>query len=427
MNILLKNGRVIDPAHAFDQVCDLYISQGHIVGLGKAPPQFTEDRILDCAELVVSPGFIDLRGRLREPGCEHKATVDSETLAALAGGVTTLCCPPDTDPPIDTPGLAQWLIQRARTLGRGHIYPVGALTRGLAGQQLADMYALKQAGCVALSNARAPIHDTAILRHALEYAAGLGITVFLTPEDPWLAAHGFVHEGEIATRLGLAGIPETAETVALARDLLLIEQTGVRAHFMGLSAGRSVALIALAKEQGLPVTADVAIHQLHLTEQDIRFFDTNCHVRPPLRTMADQVALRQGLVSGVIDAICSDHEPHEDDAKKVPFQNSGTGIAGLETLLPLTLQLVTAGLLSLPTALARLTVGPAHILGQDVGLAIGQRADICVFDPNETWVANAETLYSRGHNSPFLNHPLRGRVVTTLVDGHIRYERTSTQ
>lgn len=425
MNIVISGGRIIDPGQGLDQVGSLFIHGDRLVGF-EAPPGFSAERTIDARGLVVCPGLIDLRARLREPGLEHKATLESEVRAAAAGGITTLCNPPDTTPPLDNPALAEWMIDRARRLGAAAVLPIGALTRGLSGTHLADMHALHTAGCVGVGNAYAAIKDTAVLRHALEYAAGLDLLVFLTPEDPWLGAHGIMHEGRVATRLGLPGIPTSAETVALSRDLILVEQTGARVHFCGISTAAGVALVAAAKERGLPVTADTPIHQLYLTEDDIGFFDSHCHVRPPLRTLEDREALRTALAEDVLDAVCSDHQPHEEDAKRVPFSNSEPGIAGLETLLPLTLQLADLGILPLKDALARLTAGPAAILGRPEGtLRVGRPADVCLFDPNASWTPEPASLWSRGRNSPFFGKPLRGQVVATLKNGHICYEKSA--
>ena len=418
MSVRLQGGRVIDPASGRDEIADLVIRDGCIAADDGRP---TEE-ILDVRGLVVCPGLIDLRARPREPGAEHKATLASETAAALAGGITVFCCPPDTDPPIDTPAAAQWIDDRARVLGGAQVIPIGAMTKNLGGTTLADMAALMRAGCGGVSNGHHSIRDARVLRHALEYAAGLDITVFLLPEDPWLAEGGVAHEGEVATRLGLSGVPVTAETVALARDLLLLEQTGARAHIMGLSAAQSLPLLREAQARGVRVTADTAAHQLHLTDLDIGFFDTNCHVRPPLRGVADRAALRDAICDGTLAAICSDHQPHEPDAKEVTFSESEPGITALETLLPLTLQLVRDGIMPLSAALHRLTAGPAAILGlTGRGLGVGHIADLCIFDPDEAWTPSAQTLKSRGLNTPFLGQTLTGRVVATLVGGKIRH------
>jgi dihydroorotase len=428
MGIVIKGGHVIDPANSLDAVKDLYLdSAGFIIGIGKAPEGFEATRSIDARGQIVCPGLIDLRARLREPGLEYKATMESETRAAVAAGITTLCCPPDTWPVIDTPAMAQMIQSRAWRFGLAFVHPLGALTQGLEGKLLTDMAALEEAGCVGVSNALEPIIDTLVLRRAMEYAATFDLTVYLHAEDPWLRNSGCVHEGEVGTRLGLPGIPEAAETVALARDLALIEQTGVRAHFCNLSGARAVAMLAEAQKQGLAVTADVAAHHLHLTEHDIGYFNTQCHVRPPLRGLRDRDALRAALQSGVISAICSDHQPHEPDAKLAPFAESEPGISGLETLLPLTLKLVEEKLLTLNEAIALLTVKPAGILGVECGtLSVGATADICIFDPKAHWILSADKFVSRGRNSPFLGWEFTGQVTHTLVGGEVVFELGGT-
>jgi dihydroorotase len=423
----IQGGHLVDPANQVDTVKDLYIdSTGFIAGIGKVPDGFKVDRTLDAKGRLVFPGLVDLRARLREPGLEHKATMESETRAAVAAGITTLCCPPDTWPVIDTPAMAQMIQSRAWRFGLAFVHPLGALTQGLEGKLLTDMAALEEAGCVGVSNALEPVTDTLVLRRALEYAATFGLTVHLHAEDPWLRNTGCVHEGEVGTRLGLHGIPEAAETVAVARDLALIEQTGVRAHFCGLTSARAITMVAEARKQGLPVTADVTAHHLHLSEHDIGYFNTLCHVRPPLRSTGDREALRAALQSGVIGAICSDHQPHEPDAKLAPFAESEPGITGLETLLPLTLKLVDEKLLSLPDAIALLTSKPAEILGLEAGtLSVGATADLCIVDPRAHWTLSSDKLISRGHNSPFLGWEFTGRVTHTLVGGEVVFELAS--
>lgn len=422
MKLAIRNGRLIDPSRGIDEVGELQIVDGLVVARSSG---FTPDEVIDAQGFVVCPGLVDLRARLREPGHEHKGTIESETLAAVAGGITTISCPPDTDPIIDSPAVAQMIQTRAWQTGRAFIHPLGALTRGLKGLQLADMAALDEAGCVGFTNALHPIQDTQVLRHALEYAAGFGLTVFLHAEDPWLRGKGVVHEGETSSRLGLPGIPEAAETAAIARDLVLIEQTGVRAHFCQISSLRGASMIAAAQAQGLPVTADVAVHQLHLSEQDVGFFDSHYHVRPPLRRAEDRDGLRQALARGTISTVCSDHQPHEADAKLAPFSHSESGISGLETLLPLTLALVTDGVLTLPAALAAITCNAAAILGVDAGhLDTGATADVCIFDPGAQWTLTAQGMLSRGRNTPFLGRTLQGKVVRTLVGGETVFTAT---
>ncbi len=426
--IRIRGGRVIDPAADIDRETDVWIGGGRLLAVGDAPPEgFEADFEIDARGHLVWPGIVDLAARLREPGAEHKATIASETRAAVAGGITTLCCPPDTTPPIDTPAVVELIRKRAQTAGFARVETLGALTRGLGGETLTEMAALKEEGCVGVSNARYPLASSLVLRRALEYAATYDLTVFLHPEDHALAAGGCAHEGEVATRLGLPGIPAAAETAAVAHALALIEHTGARAHFCRLTHARSIRMIARARYDGVPVTADVAIPYCFLTEHDISEFDARCHVRPPLRTAADRDALRSALASGAVDALCSDHQPHEPDAKCNPFPMTEPGISGLDTLLSLGLRLVDEGVLDLPTLVARLATGPGDILGlaqQGAGrLLPGRRADLIVIDPDAVWRVSPETLLSAGHNTPFMGWELRGRVTHTLVGGRVVFER----
>lgn len=422
MNIHIQGGRLIDPANDVDCIEDLYVSNGNIVALGKAPEGFTADKTINAENQVVCPGLVDLSVRMREPGLEYKATLKSESAAAAAGGITTCCCPPDTSPIIDTPAMANLLVHRAAEIGLTHILPVAALTMDLAGKTLTDMHSLHQAGCVAFSNAESPINNTMIMRRAMEYASSFNLLIMLRANDPWLSENGCMHEGEVSTRLGLAGISDAAETIIVARDLALIEQTGVRAHFARISSARSIDLIIQARERGLSVTADVAIHHLLLTDYDIGKFNTFCRVTPPLRSERDKDRLRDALASGHIQAICSDHQPHEKDAKLAAFSDAEPGISGLETLLTLGLKLVDEGVLNLPSLIASMSSGPASLLGIDAGtLSIGSLADICVFDPDVEWLLDNTKLISKGHNTPFKHWPLKGRVTRTLNSGRIVY------
>lgn len=422
MRLSIEKGRVIDPAAGFDAAADVHIEDGRIVAVGKAPEGFAPDRRIDARDRIVCPGLVDLRARLREPGQEHKASIASETRAAAAGGITTLCMPPDTQPVIDTPAVAELIRRRAADAGFARVLPLAALTTGLAGEQLAEMARLKAAGCVGVSNALAPISNTLVMRRAMEYAASHGLTVFLYAEDAYLGG-GCAHEGAVSTRLGLPAIPEAAETVAVARDLMLIEQTGARVHFCHLSSERALRMIARAQYDGLPITADVTAHHLHLTEHDLGHFNANCHVRPPLRTQRDRDGLRHGLAAGTLAGICSDHQPHDADAKLAPFSETEPGISGLETLLALTLRLADEdGPLSLGDALACITSRPAQVLGIEAGtLGVGRSADVCVFDPEAYWTVDPGALVSRGKNTPFGGWELKGRVTHTLFAGQVVY------
>lgn len=420
--IRIASGRVLDPANALDRVQDLYIADGIIVAIGDRPSHFPCTQEIDAKGWIVCPGLIDVSAHLREPGLEHKATIQSEVRAAARGGITTVCTPPETDPIVDTPAVAELIHQRAAQAGGARVEVLGAMTRGLGGQQLAEMGILGEAGCVGVSNGSKAIVNTQVMRRALEYAATFELTAFLYPEDPWLASQGVVHEGSVSARLGLPGLPEIAETILVARDLLLVEETGARVHFCRLSTARAVNMVRDAQERGLPVSADVTAHHLHLTDRDAADFNSQCHVRPPLRTERDREGLRQGVSDGTIAAICSDHQPHERDARLGPFAETAPGISGLETLLPLTLRLVDEGIMGLSSALARLTVGPAKILGLDRGtLGLGSKADVCVFDPEARWLFSEAQLISRGRNTPFEGWELRGLVTETLVEGNIVY------
>jgi len=423
MALLITNGRVIDPAKGFDEVTDLYVSARNIKSIGKAPQGFRPERIIDASHRVVSPGFVDLSARLGGGGAEHGATIVSETQAAAHAGITTLCCPPDTTPVLDIPAVAELIHRRAQLAGLAKVRCLGALTRGLGGEQLAEMYALKAIGCVGVSNAGRAVYNTEVMRRALEYAGTCGLPVVLQPEDYWLGRLGHMHEGSVSTRLGIPGIPATAETVALSRDLLLVEQTGVRTHFARLSTAKAVELLAQAQAQGLPVSADVTIHHLHLTHDAIGDFDSMCSVRPPFRTAADRKALRAAVARGVIAAICSDHQPHDVDAKTAPFGATEPGVSALELLLPLTLELVRGHVLDLSTAIGAITCRAARVLGMQAGtLEIGASADVCVFDPERKWTVTEDTLLSAGKNSPFLGRELVGKVTHTVVGGQVVFD-----
>jgi len=422
MRTRILGARVIDPSSGLDQVGDIHLEKGKIVALGQAPAGFEAEREIDARGLVAAPGLVDLSVALREPGYSRKGNIASETRAAAAGGVTSLCCPPQTKPVLDTPAVAELIIDRAREAGHTKVHPVGALAKGLEGEQLAELVALRDAGCVAFGNGLAPFAGNRYLRRALEYAATFNLTVVFHSQDAALAEGGLAHEGPTANFLGLAGIPETAETVALARDLLLVEQAGVRAHFSQLTTARGAQMIAEAQARGLPVTADVALYQLILTDKALADFSSLYHVQPPLRSRADRDGLREAVKRGVIQAISSHHQPHEPDAKLAPFGDTEPGISSAELLLPLAMTLVQEGLLDLPTLLARLTCGPAKALRLPAGrLAAGAPADLVLFDPQASTLAGERWL-SRGRNCPFMGHVLPGAVRYTLLDGRISYQ-----
>jgi len=423
MKIHIKNGRFVDPAAGVDAQRDVFVAAGKIVGIGSPPNGYTANRTIDASGLIVCPGLVDLAVRLREPGFEYMATLDSEMAAAAAGGVTSLACPPDTDPPLDEPGLVEMLKFRAKNLNQAHIYPVGALTIALKGTHLTEMIELTDAGCVGFSNADAPLTDTQLLLRALQYAATFDFPVWLRPQDAALARGGVAHDGEVATRLGLAAIPVCAETVALSTILLLARETGARIHFCRMSSAEGMEMVRVAKRQGLKVTCDVGIHHAHLSEMDIGYFDPNCNLTPPLRSQRDRDALSAALVDGTADALCSDHTPVDDDAKQLPFGEAETGATGVELLLPLTLKWMQGCKLSLATALARITSQPARVLGINAGTIVhAGSADICVFDPERYWKIEPSALKSQGKNTPFTGMELKGKVRYTLVEGQIVYE-----
>ena len=423
MKIQINNGRLIDIAGKLDLVQTLYIADGDIAGFGALPAGFKADKIIDATEKIVCPGLVDLSARLREPGFEHKATLESEMLAAVAGGVTSLVCPPDTDPVLDEPGLVEMLKRRADALHQTRVYPLGALTVGLKGERLSEMVELTEAGCVGFFNADEPITNANTLFRAMQYAATYGYTVWLRAEDAHLANHGVAHDGEVATRLGLAGVPASAETVAIATITILMRETGAKVHLARLSSRQGVALVRSAKADGLPLSCDVGIHHLLLTDRDIGFFDAQYRFSPPLRSPADRDALSAAVVDGTIDAICSDHTPHDADAKNVPFGEALPGSTGLELLLPLTLKWALAASVPVAFGLGKISADPARLLGLAAGLFVaGQPADICIFDPKAYWAVTAQTLRSQGKNSPYLRRELEGRVTHTMVNGRLVFQ-----
>ena len=436
MKLLIEQGRVIDPASGRDEVADIAIAAGRIVAIGKAPGSFTPDRRLNAAGCIVAPGLIDLCARLGEPGTEHARMLESEVGAAIAGGVTSLVCPPDTDPVLDEPGLVEMLKMRAERLHQSRVLPLGALTRGLAGEQLTEMAELTEAGCIAFGQADAPLINTQVLHRALQYASTFGYAVWLRPQDAWLGA-GVAASGAIASRMGLAGIPAAAETIALQTLLELLRAFGAghagspRVHICRLSSAKGVALLRQAKAEGLNITADVSINSLHLSDEDLGYFDSAARLLPPLRQPADRQALSGALADGTIDALVSDHTPVTADAKTLPFAQAQPGATGLELLLPLALRWGQApGGPGLRRALQAITSGPAHVLGAALGslqaslgrLTEGGMADVCVFNPQARWPIDPAQLRSQGAATPFARQEATGQVRFALVGGQVAFE-----
>ncbi|MFN4264847.1 MAG: dihydroorotase [Aquabacterium sp.] len=441
MKILIKNGRLVDPASGLDQVGDLAITSGRISALGQASADFAPDRVIDATGKIVAPGLVDLAARLREPGYEHEGMLESELAAAAAGGVTSVVCLPDTDPALDEPGLVEMLKLRARKLSRCRLFPLGALTRGLKGETLTEMAELHEAGCVGYSQAEVPVKDTQVLQRALQYAATFGYTVWLRPQDPWLGK-GVAASGPVATRLGLSGVPVSAETIAIHTIVELVRATGARVHLCRISSAAGVELVRQAKAQKLPITADVSINSLMLTDVDIGYFNPAMRVTPPLRQGRDRDALQAGLADGTLDALVSDHTPVSEDEKTLPFGEAEPGATGLELLLSLALKWAGADQSAQPDAaalrraLAAVTTGPVAVLGDALGslsssagrLVAGGVADVCVFDPAQLWHVTPEALVSQGKHTPFAfestGFSLAGKVSLTLVAGQVAFDRT---
>jgi dihydroorotase len=427
MKLHIKNGRVVDPSNGIDAVQDLYIADGKVAGIGSAPAGFTATRTIDASGLVVAPGLVDLSARLREPGYEYKATLESEMQAAVQGGVTTLVCPPDTDPVLDEPGLVEMLKHRARLLNQAHVHPLGALTVGLKGKALTEMAELTEAGCIGFAQAEEPITDTTVLLRAMQYAKTFGYTVWLRPQDPYIGRGGVAHSGPLASRLGLSGVPVMSETIALHTIFELMRASGARVHLCRISSAAALELVRAAKKEGLPVTCDVGVHHLHMTDGDIGFFDSNARLTPPLRSQRDRDAIRAAIVDGTVDAVCSDHTPVDDDEKLLPFAEASPGATGLELLLSLMLKWAAEQPndgKALSTALAKITSDPARMAGLPAGtLAQGASADVVLFDPDARWTVNAAALASQGKHTPFLGYELAGQVKATIVAGHVAFER----
>lgn len=424
MKTHIKNALLIDPRAQTERRADLWLADGVIAGLGTAPASFDPERVIDASGLCLMPGLVDLSARLREPGNEYRATLESEMDAAAAGGVTTLVCPPDTEPTLDEPGLVEMLRFRAGNRGGVNVRPLGALTVGLAGKVLTEMVELTEAGCVGFGQADVPLDDHKVLQRAMQYARTYGYTVWLRAQDKSLAANGVAASGAFASRLGLSGVPVSAETIALHTLFELQRATDVRLHLTHLSSAKGLELVRQAKAEGLPVTCDVTINHVHLIDLDIGYFDSSMRLDPPLRSARDRDAIRAALLDGTIDAICSDHTPVDDDEKLLPFAEASPGASGLELLLSLTLKWAREAGVALPRALARVTSAPAAVLGLDLGgLEVGARADLCLFELDGYHRVDPETFVSQGHNTPFAGYELPGRVHATFVGGRAVFER----
>jgi len=432
MKVLIHGGRVIDPSSGRDELADVAIAAGRIVAIrapGAVSADFQPERRIDATGLIVAPGLVDLAVRLREPGHEHEGMLESEMAAAVAGGVTSLVCLPDTDPVLDEPGLVQMLKFRARNLNRARLFPLGALTRGLQGEALTEMTVLTQAGCVGFSQAEAAIKDTLVLHRALQYAATFGYATWLRPNDAWLGV-GVAAKGPLATRMGLSGVPVVAETIALATLFELVRDTGARVHLCRISSAAGVELLRRAKAEGLPITCDASINQLHLTDLDIGHFDAAMRLTPPLRQQRDRDAIRSGLADGSIDALVSDHTPVAADAKNLPFAEAEPGATGLELLLSLALKWGTEQRLPLAQTLATVTSAPVKVLGDALGslsasagqLVEGGVADVCLFDAAAHWTVQPGALRSQGKHTPFAGYELPGRVRCTVVAGRVAFD-----
>jgi len=421
MSTVIKNGLFIDPETGTSSLQDIYIEGSLISSVGETPKDFSTEHEIDALGCWIIPGAVDIKVRVREPGYTHKATLASETRAAALNGISTICIPPDSSPVIDHAAIVDQLHHNNEKAGnQSHIYIVGALTKNLNGEILANMASLKDRGCVAVTNSIYPMQSNLIQRRAMEYAAGLDLTVVIQPIDHSLMANGCAHEGAFATRYGLPAIPEAAETAALAKDIELVAQTGAKTHFGQISCVRSVEMIRQAKKQGLPITADCAIHQLFLIDQDIGQFDTNKHVIPPLRSQRDLDGLRTGLADNTIDCICSDHQPHEIDAKLKPFPSSEAGMSGLDSFLPLAFKLVDEGVLSKEQLVKKITLNAAQIFNLPAGkIAKGELADICIVNPDDFYDFKMETMISAGKNTAFSSWGFQHKVVQTFIAGKL--------
>ena len=424
MKLLIKNGRVIDPSQQLDQTCDLLVENGKIKEIGKNLSAPTGVQSIDASGCYVIPGLIDMHVHLRDPGLEYKEDIVSGTKAAVTGGFTSLCCMPNTKPVIDNKAIVSYIRNKAKAEGFCNVFPVGTITQGSKGECLAEMGELKEAGCVAVSDDGHPVKSSELMRRALQYASGIGIPVISHAEDLDLVGEGTMNEGFTSTELGLKGIPRVAEDIATAREVLLAEYTGAPLHIAHVSTSGAVEIIRAAKARGVKVTCETAPHYFTLTDDAVRGYNTNAKMNPPLREAADVAAIKAGLKDGTIDCIATDHAPHHIDEKDVEFNVAFNGIVGLETSLPLSLKLVTDGVLTLEQLVEKMSCNPAKILSLGRGtLAIGAIADVTIINPASNWTVTAERLASKSKNSPFIGWDVQGCAKATIVAGEIKFQR----
>jgi dihydroorotase len=422
-SLLIRGGRIIDPASGFDGPCDIEIVAGTIAARAAGLKPSATAEVVDASGLVVCPGFVDLHTHVREPGYEYKETIKTATESAAAGGFTTICAMPNTDPVNDTRAVTELVLDVARREGAVHVRPVGAVTKGSKGEELAEIGELVEAGCVAISDDGRPVTSSLLMRRALEYALAFGVPVIDHCEDLTLSGGGVMHEGKVSAMLGLKGVPAAAETVMVARDIALAELTGGRLHLAHMSCAASVRMIRDAKARGVRVTAEACPHHFSLTDEAVIGFRADAKMNPPLRTREDVLAVIEGLADGTIDAIATDHAPHAPEEKSWPLADAPFGVVGLETAFPLAMALTVDGRLTLAQVIGLLTAKPAAVMALDCGtLAVNARADVTIVDPGAEWVVDPGRFRSKSRNTPFAGWKMRGRVVTTVVDGRVVYD-----
>lgn len=424
MNLLIKGGRVIDPSQKIDDTLDVLIENGLIKQVGKGLQAPADAKVIDAAGKYVVPGLIDMHVHLRDPGLEYKEDIISGTRAAMSGGFTSVCCMPNTKPTIDNKAVVSYIINKAKSDGFCNVFPVGSITYGLSGDRMAEMGELKESGCVAVSDDGRPVTNSELMMRSLQYAAGIGIMVISHAEELELVGEGVMNEGFTSTELGLKGIPRVAEDIATARDIMLAEYTGTAIHIAHVSTKGSVRIIREAKARGVRVTCETAPHYFTLTDNAVRGYNTNAKMNPPLREADDLVAIKQGLQDGTIDCIATDHAPHHIDEKDVEFNVAMNGIIGLETSLPLSLNLVREGVLTPNQLIEKMSCNPSNILGLNRGsLQAGAPADITLIDPEREWTVEADKLASKSKNSPWLGQNMKGVATATVVSGTLKFER----